>query len=161
MFSWNLNFLFIFYIKLDCGAWDRVFWQPWTLLFQEKCYLRFFSWSVTSPMTSYKFRGKLWNLANDVIIAYFWLSEVFLLRLFVYLVYFRPFSTEIAQKIHTELTTSPTSRFPVHISLNPMFHCNTRHSYDLDGLKFKFIVWRIDEVFLVMRFWLCWPSAQK
>ena len=27
----------------------------------------FFSWSVTSPMTSYKFIGKLWNLANDVI----------------------------------------------------------------------------------------------
>ena len=26
IFSWNLNFLFIFYIKLDCDAWDRVFW---------------------------------------------------------------------------------------------------------------------------------------
>ena len=24
----NLNFLFIFYIKLDCDAWDQVFWSP-------------------------------------------------------------------------------------------------------------------------------------
>ena len=27
--------------------------------------------SVRSPMTSYEFRGKLLNLANDVVIAYF------------------------------------------------------------------------------------------
>ena len=31
----------------------------------------FFSRSVTSPMTSYKFRGKLRNLANDAIIVNF------------------------------------------------------------------------------------------
>ena len=64
--------------------------------FKKNVISDFFSWSVTSPMTSYKFRGKLWNLANDVIIVHFWLSEFFLLRFFVYLVYFRPFSTEIA-----------------------------------------------------------------
>ena len=33
-----------------------------------------------------------------------------------------------------------------------MFHCNTRHSYDLNGLKSKFIACRIDQVFLVMSF---------
>ena len=28
MFSRNLNFLGFFYIKLDCDAWDQVFWLP-------------------------------------------------------------------------------------------------------------------------------------
>ena len=28
MFSRNFSFLFIFYIKLDCDAWDQVFWSP-------------------------------------------------------------------------------------------------------------------------------------
>ena len=51
----------------------------------------FFSQSVTSPMTSYKCRCKLYNLANDVIIVYFSLSEFFLFQFFVYLVYFRPY----------------------------------------------------------------------
>ena len=43
----------------------------------EHCYFKknfisdFLSLSVTSPMTSYKFRGKLRNLANDVIIVNF------------------------------------------------------------------------------------------
>ena len=113
--------------------------------FKKNVISDFVSWSVTSPMTSYKFRSKLWNLANDVIIVHFWLSEFFLLRFFVYLVYFGPFfywnSLENIHKVdytwHLTSATSPTSRFPVHISLNPMFHCNTRHSYDLDGLKSK------------------------
>ena len=63
--------------------------------FKKNIISDFFSWSVTSRMTSYKFRGKLWNLANDVIV-YFRLSEFFLLQFFVYFVYFRPFSTEIS-----------------------------------------------------------------
>ena len=40
-----------FYIKLD---WYRVFWSPWTLLFWEKCYFRFFGRSLT-----YRFRCKV------------------------------------------------------------------------------------------------------
>ena len=29
-------------------------------------------------------------------------------------------------------------RFPVHISLNPMFHSNRRHLYNWNGLKSEF-----------------------
>ena len=50
--------------------------------FKKNVISDFFSWSVTSPMTSYKFWGKLWNLANDVIIVYFLLSEFFFRLLF-------------------------------------------------------------------------------
>ena len=53
---------------------------------------------------------------------------------------------------HLKSATSPTFRFPVQIYLNPMFHCNTRHSYYLNGLKSTFIVWRIDQVFVIMSF---------
>ena len=55
----------------------------------------------------------------------------------------------------------PLLLFKFTFLYNPMFHYNTRHSYDLNGLKSKCIVWRIDLVFLIMSFWLCWPSAQK
>ena len=41
---------------------------------------------------------------------------------------------------HLASAISPTSRFPVHISLIPMFHFNTRHIFDLNGLKSKLIV---------------------
>ena len=39
--------------------------------FKKNVISAFFSRFVTSPMTSYKFRGKLRNLANDVIIVHF------------------------------------------------------------------------------------------
>ena len=39
--------------------------------FKKNVISDFFSRIVTSPMTSYKFGGKLRNLANDVIIAHF------------------------------------------------------------------------------------------
>ena len=76
--------------------------------FKKNVISDFFSGFVMSPMMSYKFRGKLQNLANDVIIVHFLLSEFFLLRFFVYLVYFRPFSTEITNKIYAMLTTLGT-----------------------------------------------------
>ena len=85
-----------FYIKLDSDVWIEYFGNLEHYCFKKNVISDFFSWSVTSPMTSYNFRGKLWNLANDVIMLYFWLSKIFLLRFFVYLVYFRPFSTEVA-----------------------------------------------------------------
>ena len=68
MFSWNLNFLFIFYIKLDCDAWDRVFWRN----LEHNCFK-----------------------TNDVIIVYFWLSELFLFRYFFLFGVFYTLSTEI------------------------------------------------------------------
>ena len=137
--------------------------------FKKNVISDFFSWSVTSPKMSYIFRGKLWSLANDVIIVYFWLSEFFLLRFFclfgIFWTFFYWNSLENIFKVdynwHLTSATFPTSRFPVHISLNRMFHCNARHSYDLDGLKSKFIVWHIIQVFLIMGLWLCRPSAQK
>ena len=52
--------------------------------------------------------GANWKSGNDVIIVYFWLSEFFLIRFFVYLVYFRPYLTEMVQKIYTKLTTIDT-----------------------------------------------------
>ena len=39
--------------------------------FEKNVISDFFSGFLTSPMTSYKFRGKLRNLANDIIIVHF------------------------------------------------------------------------------------------
>ena len=43
--------------------------------FEKNVISDFFSGFLTSPMTSYKFRGKLRNLANDIIIVHFCLSD--------------------------------------------------------------------------------------
>ena len=50
--------------------------------FKKNVISEIFSWSVTSLMTSYKFRGKFLNLANDFIIVYFWLSVFFSVAIF-------------------------------------------------------------------------------
>ena len=39
--------------------------------FKKNVISDFFSRSLTSPMMLYKFRGKLCNMANEVIIVYF------------------------------------------------------------------------------------------
>ena len=101
--------------------------------FKKNVFSEFFSWSVTSPMTSYKFRGKLWNLANDVKISYFWLFEFFLLRYFVYLVYFRPFSTEIPQ---SWLQLAFNECQPLHFSF-PSSHISKSYV----SLHFKTFIW--------------------
>ena len=61
--------------------------------FEKNVISDFFGRSVTSPMTSYRFRC-LFDL-GDVTIVYFGLSEFFLFQFFAYLVYFRPYLTEI------------------------------------------------------------------
>ena len=42
---------------------------------------------------------------------------------------------EVDYNWYVTSTTCPPSRFLIHISLNPMFHCNTRHSYNWNGLN--------------------------
>ena len=100
----------------------------------------FFSQTVSSSMTSFKFKGKLWNLANDVTTVYFWLSEFFIsCVLFIWYILDPIFWNslrnihKIDYNLHVLSTISPTSRFPIHIALNTMFHCNTRH-IDMIGM---------------------------
>ena len=107
----------------------------------------FFSQSVTSSMTSC-ITSLVYQFIFDFLmfcISCFCLFDIFRSYL---LIYFKDIH-KIDYNLHVLCNTSPTSRFPFHISLNPIFHCNTRHSYDCNGLKFEFAVWHIDQVFLI------------
>ena len=70
-------------------------WSLWTLLFWEKCYLRFFQSICDVTDDVIQIYVQIVKSGNDVIIVYFWLSEFFLFRFYAYLVYFRPYLTEI------------------------------------------------------------------
>ena len=63
----------------------------------------------------------------------------------------------------TTSSTSPTSRFLFHISLNPIDFTAIQdiNMIGMGLIKLEFAVWPIDEVFLIKNVWLCWPSAQK
>ena len=132
MFYWNLDFAY--FVEL-IGLWclgSRIFV---TLRNSQ---------TVTSSMTSYTSKGKLQNLANDVItVIYFWLSEFFVFC-FCFFKYILDNIFWNSLKIYTKLITIgmycvplPQFFFSFQISLNPMFHCNTRHSYDGNGLKYR------------------------
>ena len=128
----------------------------------------FFSRSVTSLMTSYKYvqivswSGK-WRQNSWFLTFWIFLRPVLMLfEIILEPIYWNSLKidTKLTSNWYVTSTTCPTSRFLIHVSLNPKLSLTIQDIWcDWNGLKSEFAVWRIDQVFLIKSTRLCWPLS--